>query len=81
MAMEDDISQWIESYGIAVESVDIIRDRTTGNSRGFCFVEVRDIRSDEAIAHLNGMRMSGRPITVNDAKPVPHGAGGQRYAS
>ena len=67
---EAELQQWVESQGFQVESAQIIRDRSTGQSRGFGFV-VLDERSKirEAIAALNGQRMGGRVLTVNEAVP------------
>ena len=70
-ATEENIQEWIQSQGFIVESVDIIRDRMTGNPRGFCFASLLDAdQLDEAIKQLNGKMMSGRPITVNRAVPL-----------
>ena len=76
---ETDIAQWIESFGFAVESVEIIRDRTTGTPRGFGFVLLKDAeRSAEAIRQTNGQRMGGRIITVNTATPLTSTGAGWR---
>jgi RNA recognition motif-containing protein len=73
-ATEENIQEWIQSQGFIVESVDIIRDRTTGNPRGFCFASLTDpAQMDDAISRLNGKTMSGRPITVNRAVPLTKG--------
>lgn len=70
-ATEENIQEWIQSQGFVVESVDIIRDRMTGNPRGFCFASLIDPNQlDQAISMLNGKMMSGRPITVNRAVPL-----------
>ncbi len=53
-----------------VESVRIIRDRETGRSKGFGFVELADEANvEEIIASTNGMLMGGRTLVVNEAKP------------
>jgi len=65
------LRQWVESHGIPVEFVELIYDRTTSKPRGFGFVTLRDkenIRS--AISLLNGKRMDGRILTVNEATPL-----------
>ena len=73
---EQEIASWVESFGFAVESVEIIRDRTTGGPRGFGFVLLKaEVRSSEAIEKMNGQRMGGRPLTVNEAKPLNNGQG------
>ncbi len=65
----DDIRQLFEQYG-TVENVNMITDRETGRFRGFGFVEM--LEADEAtaaIAELNGSMLTGRPLTVNEARP------------
>ena len=53
-----------------VESVNLITDRDTGQSKGFGFVEMRtDAEANAAINELNGTELEGRPIKVNEAKP------------
>jgi RNA recognition motif-containing protein len=73
---EIELQAWVESHGFQVESAQIIRDRSTGLSRGFGFVALRDGSSvDDAILALNGQRMIGRILTVNHATPItqpPH---------
>lgn len=64
------------TYG-AVRSVAIIRDRFSGESRGFGFVEMdNDSEAEAAITGANGQQLDGRRITVNEARPKPEGAGG-----
>ena len=53
-----------------VETVNLITDRDTGQSKGFGFVEMRtDAEASAAISELNGTELEGRPIKVNEAKP------------
>jgi RNA recognition motif-containing protein len=53
-----------------VDSVDVITDRDTGQSKGFAFVEMsRDSEAQKAIEELNGSSLDGREIKVNEAKP------------
>lgn len=63
----DDLVQAFSQYG-TVLGAQIVSDRETGRSRGFAFVEMHD-GADEAIAALNGAQLSGRTLTVNEAKP------------
>lgn len=61
-----------------VESVNVITDRDTGQSKGFGFVEMSsDSEAQKAIQELNGSSIDGREIKVNEAKPkAPRGGGG-----
>jgi RNA recognition motif-containing protein len=53
-----------------VESINLITDRDTGQSKGFGFIEMRtDGEANAAISELNGTELEGRPIKVNEAKP------------
>ena len=54
-----------------VESAIIIKDKMTGRSKGFGFVEMAtDEEAQKAIAELNGKEFDGRTITVNEARPM-----------
>lgn len=67
-----------------VESAKVITDRDSGRSKGFGFVEMStDAEAADAITKFNGADYDGRPMTVNEAKPmVPRenrgGFGGSR---
>lgn len=68
-AAEEDLRDYFESYG-QVSSVAIIKDRETGRSKGFGFVEMEDRQSAlAAIEALNGKDFHGRALTVNEARP------------
>lgn len=63
-----ELREAFESYG-AVSSVSIIRDKQSGHSRGFGFVEMAsDIEAKAAIDGLNGSELNGRALTVNQAR-------------
>jgi len=66
-----------------VASATIIRDRTTGKSRGFGFVEMpNEAEAQAAISGINGKEFKGRAIVVNKARPRPVGRqGGGRKPS
>lgn len=66
---EDDLKQVMEEYG-TVESVKIIKDRETGKSKGFGFVEMPDDEAaKKAIAELNEVEYEGRQIVIKEARP------------
>ena len=66
---EDDLKQVMEEYG-TVESVKIIKDRETGKSKGFGFVEMgNDAQAKQAIEELNGAEYEGRTMIVKEARP------------
>jgi RNA recognition motif-containing protein len=53
-----------------VSSVKMITDRDTGRSKGFAFVEMEtEEAAEHAIAEINGKKLEGRALTVNEAKP------------
>jgi cold-inducible RNA-binding protein len=83
-ATEDDLQQAFAEFG-TVSTVNIIKDRETGRSRGFAFVEMPDgNEAANAIKQLNLREISGRSITVNEARPKTDrprrggGGGGER---
>src|SRR5215211_4475568 len=54
-----------------VESAKVITDRDSGRSKGFGFVEMStEAEAADAIAKFNGADYEGRPMTVNEAKPM-----------
>lgn len=66
---EATLSALFEKYG-PLSSCKVITERDTGASRGFAFVEVADsIVGQRAIDELNGQRLDGREIVVNEARP------------
>src|SRR3954453_22230126 len=72
----DDLVQLFQSYG-TVTSGQVIIDKFSGRSRGFGFVEMaNDDESQAAIDALNGTPFSGRPLTVNAARPREERGGG-----
>jgi RNA recognition motif-containing protein len=62
-----------------VDSVSVITDRDSGQSKGFAFVEMStDQEAQAATQALNGTTIDGRQIKVNEAKPKGSGGGGGR---
>ena len=71
-----DLEQLFASHG-TVDSVNVITDRSTGQSKGFGFVEMNsEEEAGAAIAALDGKDFGGRTIKVNEAKPRPSSGGG-----
>ena len=67
---EPDLAEKFSAHGI-VESTKLITDRNTGRSKGFAFVEMStESEARAAIEALNGTDYEGRPMTVNEAKPM-----------
>ena len=73
---ESEIHDLFSAHG-QVDRVNIVTDRETGRSRGFCFVEMQEESAGlAAIEALNGTEVGGRTLTVNEAKPrAPRGGG------
>jgi len=72
---EEAIRELFGQFG-AVERINLVRDRDTGQPRGFAFVEMTNGgEADRAMAELNGRTIGSRAINVNEARPKPVGAG------
>ena len=68
-ATEDDLRAAFGEFG-TVSAVSVVKDRETGQPRGFAFVEMIDGNAAaNAIKELNLREISGRSITVNEARP------------
>jgi RNA recognition motif-containing protein len=66
---EQDLRGLFEAYG-QVDNVSVAKDKFSGQSRGFGFVEMaNDAEGEKAIAELNGKQMGARNLTVNEARP------------
>jgi cold-inducible RNA-binding protein len=66
---EDDLRQAFEPFG-QITSVNIIKDKFSGQSRGFGFVEMPGrAEAQAAITGLNGKELKGRTLSVNEARP------------
>lgn len=76
---EDDLKEAFEAFG-QVASVAIIKDKFSGESRGFGFVEMpAKAEAQSAINDLNGKELKGRKLNVNEARPRTEGRrGGER---
>jgi RNA recognition motif-containing protein len=75
---EAEVRQAFEAFG-KVDTVTLIKDKFTGELRGFGFVEMPDgAQAKAAIEGLNLKELKGRAMTVNEARPRPEGGGGRR---
>ena len=74
---EADLQALFEQSG-EVRGINVVRDRATGQARGFAFVEMSDAEgAQRAISELDKHQYGGRALTVNEAKPMaPRPAGG-----
>jgi RNA recognition motif-containing protein len=73
---EDELRQAFEAFG-QVTSVNIIKDRYSGESRGFGFVEMATkSEAQAAINGLNGTSLGDRTLNVNEARPRAEGGRG-----
>src|SRR6202035_5385585 len=76
-ATEEQLQEWFAQIGVTPSGVNLIRDRFTGQSRGFAFVEVQgDEDADRAVNSLNGQNFGGRNLVVNEARPQAERGGG-----
>jgi len=74
---EEDLQQAFEAFG-QIASVSIIKDKYSGQSKGFGFVEMpAKAEAQSAIDGLNGKELKGRTLNVNEARPRTEGRGGR----
>ncbi len=75
---ESDLQTLFQGAG-QVSTINIIRDRATGQARGFAFVEMTDAEgARRAISELDKYQYGARSLTVNEAKPMaPRSNGGE----
>ena len=72
---DDDLSNLFSQYG-TVSSAKILKEKNTGRSKGFGFVEMPDEDAAKtAIATLNESEVQGRKLIVNESQPRPEGSG------
>jgi cold-inducible RNA-binding protein len=73
---ESELEAAFSAYG-AVERVSVVRDRDTGQPRGFAFVEMTNANeAAAAINAMNGREINGRALNVNQARPREERGGG-----
>jgi RNA recognition motif-containing protein len=76
-ANETDVQNFFADHGIAVDSVTVMRDRFTGQARGFGFAEINDDAiANNAVDVCHGKELMGRTVVVNEARPMAPREGG-----
>jgi cold-inducible RNA-binding protein len=76
-ATEEQVAALFAEIGVQPDSLTLLRDRFTGQPRGFGFAEIRDdAEAEKVIAALNGKDFLGRALVVNEARPQREGGGG-----
>ena len=75
---ESDLEQAFGEFG-AVSSVSLIKDKQTGESKGFGFIEMPEVSEGQAaVKEMNGKEFMGRELKVDQAKDKPARSGGGR---
>jgi hypothetical protein len=75
-ATEEQIAALFSEIGVQPDTLTLLRDRFTGQPRGFGFAEIgNDAEADKAIEALNGKDFLGRALVVNEARPQREGGG------
>ena len=65
----EELGQLFSKFGTVLRA-DVLKDKMTGRSRGFGFVEMEnDNEAEEAIKQLNNSDLNGRKLVVNEARP------------
>lgn len=76
-ANETDVQNFFSSQGVTVDTVTVMRDRFTGQARGFGFVEIQDDAAAQlAVENCHGKELMGRTVVVNEARPMASRDGG-----
>jgi len=76
-ATENDVQDFFQEAGVTVDNVTVVKDKFSGEPRGFGFVEItRSEDAEVAIRNCNGKEMMGRALVVNEARPMTSGGGG-----
>ncbi len=66
---DDELRDFFSTEGTVLSAV-VIKDKFSGQSKGFGFVEMQDLKEGQnAIKNLNGKELNGRSVMVNQARP------------
>jgi cold-inducible RNA-binding protein len=83
-ANEQDLQNFFSENGVTADTVTVMRDRFTGQARGFGFIEINDdAAAQRAVESCHGKDLMGRTLVVNEARPMAAreaggGGGGRR---
>jgi RNA recognition motif-containing protein len=70
-ANEQDLQNFFADNGVTIDTVTVMRDRFTGQARGFGFVEINDdAAAQRAVDSCHGKDLMGRTLVVNEARPM-----------
>ncbi len=70
-ANETDLQSFFAENGVTIDTVTVMRDRFTGQARGFGFVEINDdSAAQKAVDNCHGKDLLGRIVVVNEARPM-----------
>jgi RNA recognition motif-containing protein len=70
-ANEQDLQNFFAENGVTVDTVTVMRDRFTGQARGFGFIEINDdAAAQRAVDSCHGKDLMGRTLVVNEARPM-----------
>jgi cold-inducible RNA-binding protein len=76
-ATEEQVAELFSGIGVHPDALSLLKDRFTGQPRGFGFAEIgNDGEAEKAIEALNGKDFMGRALVVNEARPQREGGGG-----
>ena len=76
-ANEQDLQSFFADNGVTIDTVTVMRDRFTGQARGFGFVEINDdTAAQRAVDSCHGKELMGRTLVVNEARPMAAREGG-----
>jgi cold-inducible RNA-binding protein len=76
-ATDEEVAALFSEINLHPDSLSLLRDRFTGQPRGFGFAEFNDdTAAEQAVQSLNGKNFMGRALVVNEARPMREGGGG-----
>jgi cold-inducible RNA-binding protein len=77
-ANESDLESFFGQAGVSVNQISIMRDKFSGEARGFGFVDVPDAEGENVVRSCSGKEFMGRALVINEARPMSPDGGGNR---